>query len=165
MSTRRVAGFTLIEMIIAIVIIGVGVAGVLAAFNTTVRASADPMIHKQMLAVAEGMMEEVLLKPFAVTGVAPVNTAAACGAAAAVRTAFDDVSDYHSYETTGICDIDGAAVAGLEAYTVRVTVVANAAIATDLAGLPIGAVKRITIVVSRGAETLTLVGWRTEYAI
>lgn len=158
------SGFTLIEMIIAIVIIGVGLAGVLTAFTTTIRSSADPLIHKQMLAVAEEMMEEILLKPFAVPGVAPVNAATVCGAAAAIRTAFDEVSDYHNYQTTGICDIDGNAVLGLATYELRVTVVQNAAVATDLVGLPIGAVKRITVVVTKGSETISLVGWRTDYA-
>lgn len=160
MFTRRMTGFTLIEMIIAIVIIGVGLAGVLTAFTNTIRSSSDPLIHKQMLAVAEEMMEEILLKPFAVTGVAPVNAATACGAAAAIRTAFDDVSDYHNYQTTGICDIDGNAVAGLGTYSIRVTVDAAASLGT-LGG---GAVKKVTIVVTNGGETISLVGWRTDYA-
>jgi MSHA pilin protein MshD len=52
-------------MIVAIVILGVGLAGVLTAFSTTVKSSADPMLNKQMLAIAEGMLEEILLKPYA----------------------------------------------------------------------------------------------------
>lgn len=164
MFNRRPRGFTLVEMIIAMVIIGVGLAGVLTAFDTTVRSSADPMIRKQMLAVAEEMMEEILLKPYAVTGTAPSNALAACGDAGAVRKAFDDVSDYHGYQTTGVCDIDGDVVPGLADYNVSVTVVANAAVAVDLTGLPIGAVRTITVTVTRGGEALSLVGWRTWYA-
>lgn len=160
MSSRRLRGFTLVEMIIAMVIIGVGLAGVLAAFNTAVRSSADPLIHKQMLAVAEETMEEVLLKPFAVTGTAPSNSAVSCGAAGAVRSAFDDVSDYHNYETSGICDIDGGAIGGLESYSVKVAIDAAATLGT-LSG---GAVKKITVTVTGGGQTLTLIGWRTNYA-
>lgn len=163
-SNHRCRGFSLVEMIIAVVIIGVGLAGVLSAFQTNVQSGADPMIRKQMLAVAEGMMEEILLKPYAVTGVAPTNSATACGAAAAIRNAFDDVSDYHGYQTTGICDIDGDAVVGLADYNVAVTVAVNTAVAVDLTGLPIGAVKTITVTVTRGGETMTLTGWRTSYA-
>jgi MSHA pilin protein MshD len=159
MFSRDSRGFTLIEMIIAIVIIGVGLAGVLLAFNTTVKSSADPMIHKQMLAVAEEMMEEILLKPYAVTGTAPTNSLVSCGAAGSSRLAFDDVSDYHNYETTGICDIDGGVVPGLGSYNVKVTVDAAASLGT-LSG---GAVKKVTIVVTHG-ETISLVGWRTDYA-
>jgi MSHA pilin protein MshD len=164
MCNKRAAGFTLVEMIIAIVIISVGLAGVLTAFNITVKSSADPMIHKQMLSIAEEMMEEIMLKPYAVVGVAPVNAATSCGVVAAVRSAFDDVSDYHNYQTNDVCDIDGVGVAGLAGYSVKVTVVVNVAVATDLAGLPIGAVKKVTVVVTRGGETMILVGWRTDYA-
>ena len=147
MSSSRSSGFTLIEMIIAIVIIGVGLAGVLLAFNTTVRTSADPMIHKQMLAVAEEMMEEILLKPYAVGP----GTIAGCN-----RSGTDDVRDYAGY-SQGICDVDGTAVAGLADYNVAVAValVNWQGIADTL---------RITVTVTRGAETIGLVGWRTNYA-
>lgn len=166
MSARHSHGFTLVEMILAMVIIGVGVAGVLAAFQAGVRGSADPVIHKQMLAVAEEMMEEVLLKPYVDPegDAAPTNALAACGAAGSARNAFDDVADYHGYQTTGICDIDGAAVTGLETYNVSVAVAADAAAAADLPGLPVGAVRRVTVTVTRGGESLTLTGWRTNYA-
>ncbi len=161
MSIRRASGFTLIEMVIAIVIIGVGLAGTLLAFSTAVKSSSDPLIHKQMLAVAEEMMEEVLLKPFAVNGVAPVNSLKSCGGATPPsRAAFDDVSDYNGFATTGICDIDGAAVAGLAGYGITVAVDAAASLGT-LTG---GTVKKVTIVVTHGAESISLVGWRTNYA-
>lgn len=164
MCSRRSRGFTLVEMIIAMVIIGVGLAGVLTAFQTAVRDSADPAIHKQMLAVAEEMMEEILLKPYAVSGAAPVNALVACGAAGSERDAFDDVADYDGYQTTGICDIDGGAVAGLENYNVSIAVATDAAAAADFPGLLAGAVRRVTVTVARGGEVITLTGWRTNYA-
>lgn len=165
MFAERTRGFTLVEMIIAMVVVGVGVAGVLAAFQVGVRGSADPVIHKQMLAVAEGTLEEVLLKPYAVAGVAPVNAATPCDGVAANRSiTFDDVSDYHGYRTTGVCDIDGDPVAGLADYNVSITVVENAAPATDLVGLPAGTVKMVTVTVTRGGESLSLTGWRVNYA-
>lgn len=160
MSSRRSFGFTLIEMLIAIVIISVGLAGVLMAFNVAVKSSADPLVHKQMLSVAEEMMEEVLLKPFAANGTAPTNSLSGCGGAPARRADFDDVADYHNYQTTGICDIDGATVAGLETYSVQVTVDA----AATLGAIGGGSVMKVTVVVSHGADSITLVGWRTNYA-
>jgi MSHA pilin protein MshD len=161
MSNKYAHGFTLVEMVIAIVIVGVGLAGVLTAFNNTVKSSADPLIHKQMLAVAEEMMEEVLLKPFAVNGTAPVNSLKGCGSAAPPsRAAFDDVSDYNNYSTTGICDIDGAAVAGLSGYNISVAV-GNAA----LGGIAASSVLKVTVTVTHGAESIVLAGWRTNYAL
>jgi MSHA pilin protein MshD len=160
MSSKRAhAGFTLVEMIIAIVIIGVGLAGVLTAFNINVRSSADPMVRKQMLAAADELLEEILLKPFAVSGVAPVNALVACGAAGAARTAFDDVRDYAGYATTGICDIDGAAVAGLGTYDLAVAITTPNL--TD--GTTAVASLRVAVTVTHGTEALTLVGWRTNY--
>lgn len=55
---------TLIELIMFIVIVSVGVAGILVVLNTAVRGSADPLIRKQMLSIAESLLEEVELQPF-----------------------------------------------------------------------------------------------------
>jgi MSHA pilin protein MshD len=159
-SARQVHGFTLVEMIIAIVVIGVGLAGVLAAFNVNVRSSVDPLVRKQMLAVAEEILEEILLKPHAVTGAAPTNALVACGTAGAVRTAFNDVRDYANYATTGICDIDGNAVAGLGVY--NLSVATNAAASLTNGTTAVTAI-RVAVTVTRGAEALTLVGWRSDY--
>lgn len=150
MCNRKPSGFTLVEMIIAIVIISIGLAGVLLAFNATVKSSADPLIHKQMLAVAEEMMEEILLKPYTP---AP-GTISGCNRASA-----DDVSDYAGYTSQPVCDIDGAAVSGLGGYTVSVAVDALASLGT----LSVN-VKKVTVTVTHGSESLSLIGWRTDYA-
>lgn len=148
MYGRRASGFTLVEMVIAIVIISVGLAGVLLAFNTAVRSSADPLVHKQMLAVAEEMMEEILLKPYAD---AP-GAIAGCN-----RTNADDVRDYAGYASDGVCNVDGEQVAGLSSYKVGVEVASETwqGIANTL---------HITVTVTHGNESLALDGWRTDFA-
>ena len=60
----RQRGLTLIEQIVFIVVVGVAVAGVLAALNVSTRGSADAMVQKQALAIAEAVLEEVQLQPF-----------------------------------------------------------------------------------------------------
>jgi MSHA pilin protein MshD len=152
MSSKPPRGFTLIEMIIAIVIIGVGLAGVLSAFTGTVKSSADPMIRKQMLSIAEGMLEEILLKPYAVgSGTIPST---GCD-----RSLADDIFDYSSYTNRAVCDIDGTAVAGLSDYKVTVTQ-ENVTI-----GSPTVPARKISVQVTRGTtDSLTVVGWRTDYA-
>jgi MSHA pilin protein MshD len=146
---RRTRGMTLIELVLAIVVIAVGLAGVLAAFNQAVFHSADPMVRKQMLAIAEEMMEEITLKP--------VTAAANMPPGGCARNTFNDVADYNGYASAGVCDIDGAHIGALADYNVAVAVGAGA--------LPNGiAASRIVVTVTRGTETLMLTGYRTGWA-
>lgn len=164
MSIKRSRGMTLIELVIAIVVIGIGVAGVMLAFSTVVKSSADPLVRKQMLSIAEEMMEEITLKPFAISGTAPANTLKNCtfGTGVASRANFDDVSDFDAYQTTGICNIDGDAVVPLATYNLQVTITTTNAM--DGVVLAAGRVKKITVTVTHGSDTLTLIGWRANYA-
>ncbi len=144
---------TLIELVMAIVIISVGVAGVMAAFATVVRGSADPLIRKQMLTIADEMMEEIALKPF------PVSANAA--PAVCARNTYNDVLDYNNYTRNGICDIDGTPIPSLASYSVHVDVVNDA----TLTAITAANAYKITVTVSRGgAPSVKLVGWRTWYS-
>src|SRR4051794_24643993 len=58
------AGISLIELIMFMVIVSVGLAGILSVMTVTTRASADPMLRKQAIAVAESLLEEIQLQPF-----------------------------------------------------------------------------------------------------
>lgn len=149
-TRQRSRGFTLLEIIVAIVVISVGLAGVLSVFNVNVRHSADPVVRKQLMAIAEEMLEEIALRPY--SG-ATKESDAGCG-----RATFDDVSDYHlSPANHEVCDVEGVAIAALAGYTVDVTVTN----VTMTGSVP---AKRIQVVVARGNEQVTLVTWRTEYA-
>jgi MSHA pilin protein MshD len=156
-KVKRSLGFTLIELVIAIVIIGVGVVGVMAAFTASVRGSGDRLVDKQVLAVAEEMMEEVLLKPFATQPNG--SSTGTCGGAAS-RNAFNDMRDYNGYSTTGIYDAEGCAVTGLGAYNVSVSVQNPAA---TWNGIPAASVLQVNVTVTHGSQSLTLTGFRTNY--
>lgn len=156
------AGFSLLELITAIVIIGLGLAGLVTTYAVVARHSADPLIQKQMLAVAEEMMEEILLKPYAPASNA---TAATCG-----RDTWNDLMDYNGYDTrTRTCvsggaagtamiyDIAGNGISNLAGYSVSVTIVDSSLSSTVPA-------KKITVTVRHGTDSLQLVSWRSNYA-
>jgi len=148
MTRQHQRGFTLIELIIFIVVVGAGLAGILSVSTTAIKSSADPMIRKQTIAIAESMLEEILLKDYAnPTG----------GYTGTDRALFDDVDDYASYASTGIKDLTGTAVAGLTAYNVAVTVPSPP---TTLNGVT---VKVITVQVTGPQGAISLTGYRANY--
>jgi len=142
-------GFTLVEMIITIVIISVGLAGVLTAFTTVIKSSADPMIRKQLISLAEGMAEEITQKPYAIGS----GTITGCN-----RSNADDIRDYKTAYATAqnICFPDGSS-AGLSGYTLKVEMDDPA---TWLGTTAI----RIKVTASNGNESFSVTTWRTDYA-
>ena len=144
------SGFSLIELIVAILLISIGVLGVLSAMSTLVKGSADPMVRKQAIAVAESLLEEITLKDFA-------NPAG--GYTGPNRTQFDDVSDYAGYTTTGIVDISGTAISGLSGYNISSVTVVN----TALGNIASTDAKLITVTVTApGGEVISLSAYRTN---
>ena len=154
MSRPRQRGFTLIELIIFIVVLGVGMAGILIVSTTVVKSSADPMVSKQAVAAAESLLEEILLKDYA--------NPATDGYTGSVRALFDDVSDYAGYTTTaGVVDSQGNATPGLSAYNYSPAVTVEGATTTEFPGGVAG--KKITVSVTGPLGTVALVGYRGNY--
>lgn len=173
---RRQRGVTLIELIVFIVIVSVALAGVLSVLNLTTGHSADPMIRKQMLTIAEGLMDEVTAQTFTWCDpddptAATAISAAACATPEAIGpeagetrggavTPFDNVNDYNGLAgiTTGIT---GTALPPGYSATINVT---HNALGPGGTAVPAAASLLITVTVSFGGENLVVEGYRTRYA-
>ena len=137
-------GFTLIELIFFIVVVSVGLAGVLQVMNVGVAASADPLVRKQAAALAESILQEVLQKAY-------VDPDPALTSGESTRDTFDDVDDYNGRTNATFTDLPP----GLASYTIAIVVAP--------ATLGALAAKRVTVTVSRGVESVSIVGFRTSY--
>lgn len=185
-TSNNQRGISLVELIMFIVIVSVALAGILLVMNTVTKGSADPLIHKQALAIAESLLEEVELMPF--TFCDPDDGAAAsavsvadCGTVAPVVGAenlgvendvsryhatfpFDNVSDYHGFSMSGvngIRDITDTPISSLlDRYSATVAVAASA-----LPNVAAGDALLITVTVI-GPDNMPVVveGIRTRYS-
>ncbi|MDP1995946.1 MAG: type II secretion system protein [Gallionella sp.] len=159
-------GISLIELIMFIVIVSVALAGILLVMNVTTKGSADPLIHKQAIAAAESLLEEIQLQDFIDqnNGVTTI-----CPSAASAVTPTNRASDYHivdcyknfpnSGPATGIYSVNGAAITDLASYTANVTVTPE-----GLSGIAAGDAVRITVTVTDPQGTqIAIDGYRTKY--
>jgi MSHA pilin protein MshD len=159
-------GMTLIELIMFIVIVSVGVAGILGVMNVTVKSSSDPVVRKQSLALAESILDEVLAKDFAnpasggYTETAPTTCAN--------RAFYDDVDDYSCFDGStdskkihGDVTLGATSLADLSAY--RASIAVDATASAVIGGITTGDIKKVTVTVTGSGETLQLSGYRAKY--
>lgn len=181
----RQRGLTMVELVVFIVVVSVGLAGILGVLNLTTLNSANPMLLKQQVAIAESLLEEIESKPFTWcdTDDDNVTTASAAsvstgGCAATVQglsptpgesrysqtTPFDNVGDYNGFSMSGIRSPTDAntTINGLSAYSASV-VVTQAGTAMGLTDN--SAALRIDVTVGiTGQPDITLTGYRYRYA-
>lgn len=160
-------GVSLIELIIFIVIISVALIGILSVMNIVTAHSADPIVHKQAIAAAESLLEEVELQDFIDQndGVTTV-----CPAASAVNPT-NRAANYHIVDcykgfpngvaTTGIYTMNGVAIADLANYKATVAIDSTT---SPLGGIAAGSAVRITVTVTDPqTNTIAIDGYRTKY--
>lgn len=147
---RKVTGFTLIEVLITIVVIGIAATAIMSVFIGTVKTSVDPIIQQQAISISAAYMEEIQAQSFAdPTGVD----------AGEVRATFDDVDDYNGLIDIGAKDQNNSPITGLEGYTVSVSVSNQA-----FNGISATNAKRIDVTVSHSAiDDILLSGFRVNH--
>jgi len=186
-------GVTLIELIVFIVIVSVAIAGVLKALQAANRDSADPLIRKQALSIAESLLLEVQQQPLTFCDPDDANAATATstsgctisqdrGGAAltapspntesrySLTNPLDNVADYGGFVMpgggcAGIClPGDSTPLAGLTGYSAHIAVT-RAGGAVPFTGFPAEAVLRITVTVTGPANTqVALTAYRTRFS-
>ena len=180
-------GFSLIELVVAIVILSIGVMSFLTLIINVSQNSVDPQIRVQGNAIARAYLEEVMLTRFcepnfnpdadastscsAECSVSACSTASpnACGGINAIggaevsRAVFDDVCDYNGLNDVGVQDQNGNPIGTLSDYTVNVTITDTGNMLNGL-NANAGQVVRIDINVSHVTGTTTsLTGFKTNY--
>lgn len=190
---RRDAGLTLIELIIFVAIVGIAVTGVLLAYNTAVRGSADPIVRKQAAVIAESLLSEVLAQPFTYCDPqdpandpdAPPRTTALCTGGASesednnggtlgpkpasenrlsATDPFDNVADYNGYTmTSGIYSLEDPGT------PISGLERYSAAVSVTRAGTALGLADnaealRVDVVVTFGSDAITLTGYRLRHS-
>ncbi len=180
-------GATLVEMIVFIIIVSVGVVALVSAMSPMIRASADPMVTKQFVAVAESMLNEILHQPYTWCDPDDANAATAqsyAGCASTPQNAlgatpgterrdgssgsfFDNVRDYHGFAMDNVSDPSGGSI--VNGFRAEVAIVETGA----TFGLAADAALAITVTVCRtvtpsascaGRESFALTGYRFRYA-
>lgn len=176
---RRQRGITLVELIVFVIIVGVGVAGLVSVMNPMIRNSADPMVLKQQVAIAESLLSEVIHQPYtwcdpddanasiaqSYAGCAS-NSQQSSGASPAdeVRSGglgktFDNVADYGGWSMDDVSDAAGTVA--MTGYTAKLAV-AHAGTALGLADDT--AALSVTVTVTHNGNDFALTAYRFRYA-
>ena len=146
-KSGRSMGFTLIESIIALVVLAAAATGVLLIYAEATARSADPMLRAQAQSIAIAYMDEILLQAYA-----DPETGATGGTEEGSRADYDDVWDYDAINGETPTDRTGNSIGGLNDYTVDVAVTG---------GTP--AVITVTVAHNTGKVDYQLVSEREDY--
>lgn len=172
-ARQQQGGFTLIETIIVIVLVGAMMAGMTSLFMNTVGNSHRPFLRQRALAVANAFMDEIQHKRWneaTPIGGGCVNAGASCPtgpAATAIgtdgdtRATYDDIDDYHGLNQSPPQNSAGVDMPGYVGFTVNVSVVQPGG---NWNGIPAADVRLITVsVTSPSNESISTSSYRVNF--
>jgi len=145
---------TLIELVVAIVVVAISLGGTLMLVDTTTRRSADPMLERQAISIAEAYLEEILQKSYL-----DPDTGTLCPTAEAARGLYDNVCDYDGLDELGARDQNGSPVAGLDRYRIEIDVDLSANLGSLSGSADV--IRVDAVVTDPTARTLRVSGYRT----
>jgi MSHA pilin protein MshD len=167
-------GFTLIETIIVIVLVGAMMAGMTALFVQNVGKSHRPYLRQRTVAVANSFLDEILHKRWnentplgggcvnTGTGTCPTGPVpAAIGNDGETRASFDDIDDYHGLAQSPPQDSSGNDMPGYAGFSVSVNVSQPGA---SWNGISAADVRLIEVAVTSSSnETISLSAYRVNH--
>lgn len=147
-SVRMQRGATLIELVMAIVIISIAVVGVVGAFSTMTGRNADPLYASRSVALAQLYLDEILAQKYDDAtpngGIPAYNGVCHSGPEPGeTRATYNDVDDYNGLDDKPPRSAQGALGPQYNGYEVKVTV----SCAGSEVGLPNANAKRIQVTV------------------
>jgi MSHA pilin protein MshD len=184
-TSSRQSGVSLVELIMFIVIVSIALANVIGVLNLNTSHSADPMVNKQAIAIAESLLEEIEQKPFTFCdpddanastaqnsivgdplGCATLSEDTAIGpeAGETTRPQFDNVSDYNGFVMNPMTDISGTGILTLAGYSASVVVTQAALCAGAICAAATESLRISVTVNGPGGYSITMDGYRTRYA-
>ncbi len=128
---RRQCGYSLLEVVAAIVVLGLVFGGFVTVYATVLHQGAEPQLESQALTVADAYLGEITSRRYR-----DPDNGALCGGGEGSRPLFDDVCDYDGLAqngctaTSGACPVlgdcacgrDGQPITGLGGFRVAVGV-------------------------------------------
>lgn len=144
---NQIRGFTLIELVVAIVILSIGTVAFLTLITSTTKNSVDPQIRVQGNAIAQAYLEEIMLSSFCdpdwdpnldadanpltnpqncpndcISSACSGCKASGTGWTTETRATYDDVCDYTAISGASATDRNGLSLGNVGDYTVSITV-------------------------------------------
>jgi len=150
---RRARGFTLIEVVVSIVVIGIALTAILGMLSSVAARSGAAVLQAQATDVASAYLNEILLRPVLDPDGVPIEPS---------RWLYDDVGDYNGLTHIGARDQFDNAIPSLSQFDVAVSVITPAA--GELGAVPPASMRRIDVrVVHPSGVTVVLTGYRTVH--
>jgi len=162
MHTPSRPGLGLVESVMAVMLTGVVLVSAMRVLGTVRAGELTEQRRAAALALAEGLMEEIVEKPYK-----DYRYSDAIGPGAdeitGTRSAFDDVDDFDGWSASPPQDRDGTVLAGFEDYGRSVAIAwVDPDDLTTISPTSTG-IKRITVEVTyKGRAVVTLVAYRTD---
>jgi MSHA pilin protein MshD len=175
-ACERARGFTLVEIVVALVIVSIAAAAVMQALSFGLQRQSDPLWQAKAVALGEAYLDEVLARrydtaspPGGVPPCSPLATPCSDGASfggdPADRAQFESVSDYHGLVDEPPRDAEGNVRAGYESFRVEIAVRYVDTDERDALGLDdVTDAKHVEVrVTDRGTPTLVFSAYRGNF--